>query len=246
MTKICKTVLLLLSITLLLGMITGCAAEKAKLDQQPGQNDPPPPQIKSAARNLFANAIITYNTPDNGRYITRHQYKINTAADTMTISSLEPGGNVKWQLSGGGLSITHGSETIDRLDYHLYSYGSAKGILMLLTANMPDFEPGIEPVDQSVSLNGKWYELYPISENITLYKDIDLKRFDTAIIDDNKGQVTVNCYNYRWAEGIQNPLPTKFDIFEKTGSFNKRLSMQVQFDGLRPLKTVDSKDENPE
>lgn len=245
MTKTFKTVWTLLSITLLLGMINGCAAEKAKLDQQPGQGDHPSPQTTKTARTLSANALVTYNTQDNGRYITRHHYKINTAAGTMTISSLEPGGNVKWQLSGGGLSITSGSETIEKLDYDLYSYSSAKGILMLITANMPEFDPGVEPVAEPVSLSGKWYESYPVSNDITLYRDIDLKRFDTVTIADNKNLITVNCYNYRWAEGIQNPLPTKFDIFEKTGSFNKRMTTQVQFDGLSPLKTVNSDKETP-
>ncbi len=180
-----------------------------------------------------AETIATYYDPQQVRYLTRQEHRLGEDGHLLVIRGQEPDQTIEWVLSDGHFSGPMQVSTPAWCDRRIAT--------MVLTA----FRAACGLIDESsldssepIRIDGQWY--VPLSfrgtdrNQIRLMKKQSDARIDRLELQDaiSREQFVALTYNPVWIDTFGKTVPTKIDIFQKTGGAD-RIVVQFHYQSIR-------------
>jgi len=191
------------------------------------------PQTTVGSPGFTAEVISTYYDPQQVRYLTRQEHRLDAAGRSLVIRADEPDQTIEWVLSGGQFSGSTQGATPAWCDRRiaamvLTAFRAASGLIP---------ESTLTPQDP-IKIDGQWYQPMALPDTdwarIRLMKKRSDSRIDRLELVDPKTQerFVALAYNPVWIETFGKTVPTKIDIF-RTTERSERIVVQFHYRSIQ-------------
>ncbi len=179
-----------------------------------------------------AEAVTTYYDTQGVRYLTRQFFEIDPESKSMTISSEEPEGPMRWSIRGdlySGPSVGSAKAWYDR--------HTAKAILTAFLAGSGLLNESTLTTGDPVKIDGQWYHPLSMPEGngtrVTVFRQQNRSVIDRVEVADSKsGDRYIGlAYNPLWNAVYGKSVITKIDLSKVVQNGSRRL-IQVHFQTL--------------
>ncbi len=197
--------------------LTGCQSGSGQVGSQTTIGSP----------GFTAEVIATYYDPQQVRYLTLQEHRLDAAGRSLVIRAEEPDETIEWILSGDQFSGPTQVTTPAWCDRRI-----AKLVLTAFRAASGLIDESTLVVQDSIKMDGQWYQPMALPDSdwarIRLMKKQSDGRIDRLELVDPKTQerFVALAYNPVWIETFGKTVPTKIDIFRSKGNTDQ---MAVQF-----------------
>ncbi|NLH17752.1 MAG: hypothetical protein GX455_14335 [Phycisphaerae bacterium] len=196
-------------------------------------SDPVGTQSNVGSPAFLAETIATYYDPQQVRYLTRQEHRLDEAGKSLVIRAQEPDQTIEWSLFGGQFSGPSQGNTPAWCDRRiatlvLTAFRAASGLID--DSSLASQDP--------TKIDGQWYLPLILTDadgiQVRLMKKQSDSRIDRLeLIDQVSGEQFVSlAYNPVWIETFGKPVPTKIDIFRRTGT-SDRIVVQFHYRTIR-------------
>ncbi len=199
-----------------------------------------------ASNKIQADCVVSFFNSDSSFYVTQQHHIIEPLANSITITTEEPTGKSKWQLSKNSLNILQGSEETVDSSLALSPHHFAKAILTIFSAPtlfMTNTIADSATIGRPIRIKGDWYYPIQITREIKsrsykstaispIIKKIFYQNRASSLIDtvwfageEDQIYLTVRGYNYQNINKTGELVPAKIEIFatDISGKLQKRL-----------------------
>lgn len=190
-------------------------------------------QANVGSSAFLAEAIAIYYDSQQVRYLTRQEHRLDEAGKSLVIRAQEPDQTVEWILSGGQFSGPLQGNTPAWCDRRIAT--------MVLTA----FRAASGLIDDSslvsqdpIKIDGQWYQPLILTDaegiQVRLMKKQSDSRIDrlVLVVQASGEQFVSLAYNPVWIETFGKSVPSKIDIFRRTGG-SDRIVVQFHYRTIR-------------
>lgn len=209
-------------------------------------------------KRLHAVGVVKLYTPENGFYLTEHDFEVYPWSDAIRISASEPRGKFTWKMVAGQYEMVQGSTGADVSPLSGSYAGYADAFLQIVTAPVRLLDSGNQLRHEPVPfrMDGQWYEKIEVkfgpsalevqgAEGGSKMSDpywtdgIYYLRRGGALVDmiwlgnaSRQEYLTVRGYNYSDVETTGIRVPSKVEIFRAgpDGTIQDRLA-QIDIKG---------------
>jgi hypothetical protein len=190
-------------------------------------------QTTVGSLGFTAEAIATYYDPQQVRYLTRQEHRLDATGRSLVIRADEPDQTIEWVLSGDQFSGPTQGTTPAWCDRRI-----AKMVLTVFRAASGLIPESTLAPQNPIKLDGQWYQPMALPDTdwarIRLMKKQSDARIDRLELVDPKTQerFVALAYNPVWIETFGKTVPTKIDIFRSTGS-SERIVVQFHYRAIQ-------------
>lgn len=203
--------------------LTGCQSGSGQAGSQPTVASP----------SFTAEAIVTYYDPQQVRYLTRQEHRLDAAGRSLVIRADEPDQAIEWNLSGDQFSGPAQGTTQAWCDRRI-----AKMVLIAFRAASGLIDDASFASQDPIKVDGQWYQPLALPDTdwarMRLFKNQSDSRIDRLELIDSKTKerFIALTYNPVWIENFGKTVPTKIDIIRNTGN-SDRIAIQFHYRSIR-------------